>query len=152
MHEWYGHSEPPLTAEQRDVSAALLNILKGDAGQRAIAAWHMGWKPAVDASGRSWMAPFLAELLSDPYSVVRYIAFRSLRQLPGFEDFEFDYTDSDESLRERVLKAKEHWQSQALETNKASLEILLDEDGSVMHERVRAIMSHRDNKPVDLLE
>ncbi|GIT38390.1 MAG: hypothetical protein Ct9H300mP7_3110 [Verrucomicrobiota bacterium] len=36
-------------------------LLKGDAGQRAIAAWHMGWEPARKVSGGNWQGPWLSE-------------------------------------------------------------------------------------------
>ena len=63
----------------------------GDAGVRALAAWYMGWAPARAASGEDWMAPYLAELLSDPYSAVRSIAGESLQTLPDFADLDYDY-------------------------------------------------------------
>ena len=152
MEQWYGQPMPPITDQQRNVSAGLLYILKGDAGQRAIVAWHMGWKPALEASGRTWLAPFLAELLNDPYSVVRYIAFRSLRQLPAFESFEFDYTGSEEALRSKVTAAQELWQRMKLESNEGSAEILIDDQSTVLYDAVWDIMSERDDKPLDLLE
>ena len=63
----------------------LLWLLRGDAGQRALIAWSMGWTPAREASGAGWMAPFLSTLLIDPYAAIRYIAGRSLRRLPEYE-------------------------------------------------------------------
>ena len=99
------------------------------------------------------MAPFLAELLDDPYSVVRYIAHRSLTRLPGFNGFEYDYTGSEQSLSESVDRAREHWQNIDSRTNETlSSQVLIGEDGLVMQELVRSIMSRRDDKPVDLLE
>lgn len=148
MRDWYGHQPPALTDEQRDVSAALLHMLKGDAGQRAIVAWHVGWQPALAVSGSDWAAPFVAELLNDPYSVVRYIAHRSLRALPGFADFEYDYVADSESLRDAVSTAKSRWQN----ADTRSPTILIGENGSVMSERVGDIMRLRDDRPLDLLE
>ena len=58
----------PLTDEQRNVAASVLDLLKGDAGQRALAAANLGWQPAREAAGSSWMAPHLAQLFTDPYS------------------------------------------------------------------------------------
>ena len=70
----------------------MLWLLRGDAGQRALIAWSMGWPPAQRASGTSWMAPSLSVLMNDPYEAVRFIAHRSLRSLPGFADFAFAFT------------------------------------------------------------
>ena len=43
--------------------------LGGDAGQRVLFAWAMGWSPALEVSqqGRGWLTPFLAQLLVDRY-------------------------------------------------------------------------------------
>ena len=62
-----------------------LMALEGDAGQRVIAAEAIGWPPAQQASGTGWMAPFLAQLLDDPYDAVRFSAGRVVEALPGFE-------------------------------------------------------------------
>jgi hypothetical protein len=82
LARWYGTTPMPLDADERRVAAAVLWLLRGDAGQRAIVADAMGRASAKDASGAEWSAPFLAQLLVDPYSAVRYVAFRSLRSLP----------------------------------------------------------------------
>lgn len=85
LSSWYEHPspEPPLQADE--VSAALRWLLSGDAGQRALLAWHFGWAPAHAASGSGWQAFSLAVLLEDPYPAVRLIAARSLRRLAELE-------------------------------------------------------------------
>ena len=60
--------------------------------QRATAAWHFGWEPAMQASGKNFQAPLLARSLDDPYAAVRYLAERSLRKFDGYEDFAYDFT------------------------------------------------------------
>ena len=81
MADRYGNEDLKLTKEQKSISAGLLWMLKGHAAQRAVAAWHMGWEPAIEVSNPDWMAPFLIPLLEDPYPVVRYIAYRSLQRI-----------------------------------------------------------------------
>ena len=80
-----------LARARGDLAAAVQWLLRGDAAQRVIAAWHFGWPDAHEASGTHWLAPHLAHLLEDPYGVVRYVAARSLRTLPGAERLDFDY-------------------------------------------------------------
>ena len=78
-------SDPPgprLTNDQRCIAVFILWILSGDAGQRALVAWSMGWQSAQQASGSHWMGSYFAQLLEDPYDAVRFAAYRSLRQLP----------------------------------------------------------------------
>ena len=72
------HRRSRLSEDEQTVAASLLWLLRGDAGQRALAAWSMGWAPARQASGTGWMAVPLAMLLNDPYDAVRFIAQRSL--------------------------------------------------------------------------
>ncbi|HJZ88447.1 MAG TPA: multiheme c-type cytochrome [Polyangia bacterium] len=91
LARWYGQPVPNLSAEQRQVPAAVLHLLRGDAGQRALAAYSMGWSDALLASGSDWEAPLLAQRLDDPYAAVRYLAYRSLRRLPGFAAFSYDF-------------------------------------------------------------
>jgi hypothetical protein len=82
LEAWYRISPPPLSVEQRSVSATVLAALRGDAGQRALAAWSLGWDSALAASGSDWQALYLGVLLDDPYDAVRHIARRSLAGLP----------------------------------------------------------------------
>ena len=91
LTKWYGQPMANLTAEQRDLPASLIWLLKGDAIQRAITAWHFGWAPALSAAGNDWQAPFLIQLLNDPYDQVRFIAHRALRSIPGFTPDKFNY-------------------------------------------------------------
>lgn len=86
LRRWYGQPRPEV--ELSDEPAMARAALAGDAGQRALAAWHLGWAPARRASalvsgGQGWDVPLLAELLIDPYPAVRWIAFRSLSAALG---------------------------------------------------------------------
>src|SRR5262249_28122519 len=94
---WYQQPKPVLDQEQRTISAAVLIALKSGAGQRALIAWHMGWDPAKKISGEDWLAPYLAQLISDPYPAVRYIANHSLDALGQFRDIKLDFTAPAES-------------------------------------------------------
>lgn len=152
LHAWYDQPRPYLNGEQSTTSAALLHLLQGDAGQRAIVAWHVGWEPALEASGCDWLAPFLAELLDDPYSVVRYIAHRSLQQLPGFQDFAYDYTADEAKRRAGVQEAKTRWAGEPTSKHHTPRTVLLDERGEVLAGRVHELLRTRDDRPVDLLE
>jgi len=84
LAEWYGISRPALGDDEGSVAASVLWLLKGDAGQRAIVAQAMGWRPAQEASGAAWLAPYLALTQKDQYDAVRLIASRSARTLPPF--------------------------------------------------------------------
>jgi hypothetical protein len=84
LAEWYDIEPPDLTGDERTVAASILWTLSGDAVQRALMAWSMGWEEARQASGSQWMVPYLCTLLVDPYDVVRWRAQRSLRLYPEY--------------------------------------------------------------------
>jgi predicted CXXCH cytochrome family protein len=91
LKKLFNVDSPTVPKDQSELPATVLWALKGDAGQRALAAWHLGWQPAQQTSGTNWPATVLAPLLTDSYAAVRYIAARSLRTLPGFADLKYDY-------------------------------------------------------------
>lgn len=153
LHDWYDHPVPPLSDKQQSVSAAVLDVLSGDAGQRAIASWHMGWEPALETSGRDWIAPFLLERLSDPYPAVRYNAIRSLRKLPGFNSFEFDFsTPADADIWRAGREVWKRAYSTAGRKRPANGPLLFDEVGTLQDAQIRVLSAERDDRPVDLLE
>eukprot|EP00913_Durusdinium_trenchii_P028512 g26740.t1 len=78
LHRWYNQPEVTLGEDDRTVAASLLWMLKGDAAERAIAVWNVGWKPAREAGGGDWVIPYVAELLDDPYAAIRFMAARTL--------------------------------------------------------------------------
>ena len=78
LTEWYGQAAPEPTDE---VPAGVHWMLRGDATQRALAAWHMGWGPATEAADVAALRPALEALLEDPYAAVRQVAATSLRRL-----------------------------------------------------------------------
>ena len=152
LREWYGQPPPPLSADERSVSAALLWAMKGDAGQRALAAFALGWAPAQEASGTSWMAPYLAELLNDPYEAVRYIAYRSLRTVPGHAGLQYDYVADREARVAAALPVLQAWQQRAPQRTRRDPALLVADDGQLMVERMMGILRQRDNRPLFLRE
>jgi hypothetical protein len=106
LSRWYGAPPVAVEGDDRTVAASLVWLLRGDAAQRAVAAWHMGWEPARRASGDAWIAPFLAQLLDDPYSAVRFVAYRALRALPGFGDLQYDFVGAPDERRQAVREER----------------------------------------------
>jgi predicted CXXCH cytochrome family protein len=152
LKEWYGQPLEPLSAEQKSVSAALLWMLTGDAGQRSLIAWHMGWQPAKEISGWQWMAPQLAQMLLDPYSIVRFISKRSLKRLPGYENFAYDYIAPEQERLSAKAQALSIWQRQARATVSAPSEVLLEPDGSLKRKEVDRLWRRRNDQRMELLE
>ncbi len=81
LSEWYGQPRPDLTNDQEKIASGARWALTGNAHQRALAAWHLGWPDAHEALGPEAARSaryLLGHLLDDPYPAVRYIAARSL--------------------------------------------------------------------------
>ena len=157
LNRWYGTPVPEMGEDERTVAASVLWLLKGDAGQRALAAWTMGWKPAQEASGKHWQGWFLSQLLEDPYGAVRAVAHRSLRSLPGLGDFEYDYVGPPSEWRAARSRARSLWTRTVRDAGKTQrLEDLLDMP-EPLSEQQRLLLFHRllkerDDRPVFLEE
>jgi predicted CXXCH cytochrome family protein len=153
LTRWYGQPQVELAAEHQAVSANVLWLLTGDAGQRALIAWHLGWKPAQEVSGTGWIPIHLAHLLEDPYSCVRYIAHRSLRTIPGYEAIAFDFV-SGEVARAAARRRVEAVFAQAGAGTRDRLgpHVLLHADGAVDTTMVAMLAARRDDRIVDLRE
>lgn len=152
LNEWYRQPVPALSEEQKSVSAAVSWLLKGDAGQRALIAWHFGWEPARKTSSDTWMAPYLGQLLNDPYSVVRYISQRSLKRLPGFEDFNFDYigpASGRVAARDQVLRL---WRPPIQTLPSDPHAVLLDPKGQLQEDKLSTLLRQRNDRRMELLE
>ncbi len=152
LSQWYGTPEVNLSPNDDFLSAGMLWLLRGDAGQRALIAWHMGWQPAKEASGQEWFAPYLALLLEDPYSVVRYISQRSLKRLPGFEKFSYDYIGPMEDRRDARQHALEIWKRQIKSSASAKPHLLIQPNGNLQEDKVAGLLQQRNNRSLELLE
>jgi predicted CXXCH cytochrome family protein len=150
LSKWFGTPAPPLSSEHRRVSLAVLDALRGDAGQRALIAWSMGWQDAQRASGTGWMTPLLAQLLADRYAAVRYIAYRSLKQLPGFASFEFDFTAGPEQQERAREQALQLWRRSGRAGARA--EVLIGTDGDSLGSEVQSWLRQRDDQEMFLAE
>jgi len=152
LERLYGVTPPALDADDRTIPASMLALLRGDAGQRALVAWTMGWPPAQQASGTSWMAPSLSVLMNDPYEAIRFIAHRSLGTLPGFAGFTFDFTGPAKERTAGVTKVMEVWRrSGSLAEARHAPALLLDADGAMKADVLR-LLRQRDQRRIDLRE
>jgi hypothetical protein len=153
LETWYGTPRRALTAEERTIAASLLWMLRGDAGQRALVAWSMGWQPAREASGQSWMPPYLGLLLDDPYDAVRFIAARSLRSVKGMPRFDYDVNAPSAQRIAAAGLGIEAWQHRGVPGDRPNdSALLLDGDGWPILDRALALLRARDDRRVNLRE
>lgn len=146
----YGIEPPRLDEDERTIAASVLWALRGDAGQRILIAWHMGWRPAMEVSGSDWMVPFLKELMLDPYDAVRFVAGRSLSRHEGYGDLAYDYVAGAEHLQATARTVEGRWSAAPRATRGRSL--LQREDGGLESALFARLLSERDHRPVSLNE
>ena len=150
LNRWYDVPVPATMSEDdRTVAASLVTLLKGDAGQRAVIAQAFGWAPAQRASGTNWMAPYLGLFLNDSYDAVRYITARSLRTLPGFTDFPFDFVAPSEQRDAARRRALGLWRdSRDRIGRRGDPELLFNPDGSFVADRIDRLTNQRDRRRI----
>ena len=149
----YGVPRVPLAEATRHVAAGPHWIAVGDAGVRALAAWYMGWEPARQASGSDWMAPYLAEVLADPYAAVRGVGFRSLRTLPGYADLDYDFVMAKGAVGNAArVRVQALWAEQSDGERMRTPGPLLTANRKFDHEAWSHLVAARDTRPLSLSE
>jgi hypothetical protein len=151
LHEWYGQRELALLPPFDDTAAGVVWLLRGDAVVRAVTAWHMGWAPALTASGRGWQAPLLARALEDDYVAVRFLAWQALKKHDGFSDLDFAF-DADAQAR-AIFATGLLPAAYALAAPFAGRDsLLLDERGHLREPAFAALRAERDTTEVRVAE
>jgi hypothetical protein len=152
LSSWYGTEKPALSIDDQTIAAGVRWAMSGDAAQRALIAWSMGWEPAQEASGKAWLAPYLGQLLVDPYDVVRSVAHRSLRSLPGGYAAEYDYMQPAAARAHAPGTVRTAWTKAGVPPAERHERVLLDPEGRLMEETYRRLLAARDDREVILAE
>ncbi|MCC9644586.1 cytochrome c3 family protein [Rhodopirellula sp. JC740] len=149
LDEWYSIEPPKLDAQQSETAASVLWLLKGNAANRAMAAWVMGWSDAQAVSGDDWQTLYLTRAMDDPYLAVRMIARRSLQSLPHDVSQELDPLGSDTERQKAIQSILQLWKERIHPARPA---LMIGSDNQVDHEKIDAIIRQRDNTPMKLAE
>lgn len=152
LAEWTGKPQPELTEDQQTIASSVLWATRGNAGQRALLAWHMGWEPARAASGDKWLAPYLTLLMNDPYPAVRLMAWKSMRTSGEYEALDFDYIAPAESRQTVLRNAVEIWNTQTSKHTKTGRAILIRPDGRLDQGEFVRLVNDRDDTPIRWIE
>lgn len=153
LRAWYDQPEPEYTEADVAWASGARWLLEGDAAQRAVVAWHAGWGPTrTAAEADAWTPPLLAELLTDDYAVVRYIAAKALQAQPAFSDLKYDYVGPPEDRAAAAAAALSRWRaaSPALSTPPAS--VILEAPGRPAAGAAATLKGRRDQQPVYIAE
>jgi predicted CXXCH cytochrome family protein len=157
LGDWYRRPAPTLTEAHRILPDSVRLALTGDAGQRALVAWHFSWRPALQASATNWVPAILAEMLDDPYAAVRCVAERSLRATSSLVPPGYDYVADPRSrpaIRDVVW---ERWSRGVAFQNESSRAVAFPtlfhpEDLKAQGVQFDAWIARRDTGPVRLRE
>jgi hypothetical protein len=151
LREWYGQPEPKLSPEQQTLPESVRLAWAGDAGQRALIAWHYSWKPAVEISTASWIPAALAPLLADEYAAVRCIAGRSIATYPSIATPGYDYVASPAEQAVHLREIWNRWQNQTSDLTRAP-SLFASRDTAKLENQFNGLKSIRDPRPVRLKE
>lgn len=147
---WYGTPTPSLPASAGDTVLVLERLLVGDAAERAIAAWALGRPETRRAAGADFQAPFLAQLLGDPYSAVRKVACDALGTFPDFSDLPCDFLGDPVERARAQREVTSRFQAGPRRRREPTL--LLDASGALDQLRIDALLQARDDRPTTIAE
>ncbi len=84
---------------------------------------------------------------------MRYIAERSLKRLPGFEEFSVDFVGSEDQLRQAHHRALSAWeQMRDGRLDQTGEAILIDAEGRFDLATFQRLLKQRDDRDIDLKE
>ena len=152
---WYGTKPPKASsAKRKHLASGIRWALQGDAAQRVIAAWHMGWDESREASGDDWMVPILAHLFNDSYPAVRYVAYESLKKRDAFRDLEFDFDGSRQHRKTRKREVLAQWKASMGQPDDLDLarRTLIGRNGNLLSDVIEELLATQDQRQIRLLE
>lgn len=152
LSQWFQHEKQAIPDNSTNIAHAVRTAIAGDAGQRALLAWHFGWEPALQASGTNWIPPVLGQLLEDPYAAVRCIAERSLRTFPGMMPGGYDFAVAPQATagsRESVWK---HWAEAGIARESAPFLLQWPNDLPAQKAAYEELLGWRNHRAVRLRE
>lgn len=149
IENWYGTPQPKLDDEQNEVAASILWLLRGDAVQRTLAAWSLGWKASRDVAGDGWQVAFLAVELDDPYSIARYVAQKALKEFGVSIEGYSSLVSPDE--RSPVAPGIQETFPPINTLNMEGLRAVIDSNG-LNRQSLEMLLKQRDNRPVTIHE
>jgi cytochrome c554/c'-like protein len=154
LEQWYGMPKlPVLGDDDESIAASVLWVLRGDAAERVIAAQAMGWQPAQRVSGTGWMPFYLAQLLNDPYDAVRFVAYRTLRALPGFDRLDYDFVAAPRQRFDAQLRTIDLWRrDKGSGGRRVDPQLLFNPDGTPIEDVVKRLLRAQDHRRVLLRE
>jgi hypothetical protein len=154
LAEWSGNLAPDTDSKApREASATVLHALSGHALQRALAIAQLGADETLQTASVDWRARILIEGLKDDYASARLLAWQSLRKLPGFDDFEFDFIgspfDRQEQISDAVRRLRE---TDSAATSQNLMTVTGAASVDAVEDRIQQLVRRRNSARIDVLE
>jgi predicted CXXCH cytochrome family protein len=150
LSAWYARPTPSLSASAGDTALVLEKLLAGDAAERAIAAWAVGRPEAKRAAGTDFQAPFLGQLLQDPYSAVRKVACDALDGFSDFSDLPCDFLADPAERAGQQAAVTSRFLARSGRRREPTL--LFDSTGALDQARIDALLRTRNDRPTTIAE
>jgi len=144
LKQWYGIESPELPEDEKEICFTILAALKGNAVQRALAAWALGWPEAQQASSTDWAVPFLGFLLQDNYHAVRFIADRSLKRLQGNEQTQYDSLAEKKERDQSARRIVQKWLRDKANRPTVGEIFLINDQGQPLIGEINRLLKQRD--------
>ncbi|MEC8337960.1 MAG: multiheme c-type cytochrome [Planctomycetota bacterium] len=144
LKQWYGIESPELPEDEKEICFTILAALKGNAVQRALAAWALGWPEAQKASSTDWAIPFLGFLLQDNYHAVRFIADRSLGRLKGDEQTQYDSLAEKKERDQSARRIVQKWLQDKANRPTVGATFLMNDQGQPLIGEINRLLKQRD--------
>ena len=148
LTDWYDQAPLPSWAAS-PTPAAIDWLLRGDAAQRAVVAFHLGHEDSLQAAGDDWTPVFLAHTIDDPYVAVRTIARAQLHGLPGYSHIDWAPSGPPDSLAAAQEAVLQQWAVQHPTLDRPELWI---HAGKPDRKRIEKWRLMRDETPVSVNE
>lgn len=151
LQSWYKQPLPELSTDQKQLPESVRLAWSGDAGQRALIAWHFSWEPALAVSGRDWVPAALAPLLSDEYAAVRCVAGRSLSHWPEEFPTGYDFTQEFAAQQAHATKVLTTWRSRG-KPDAGFPALFSKQPADPLESEIQRLRASRDHRPMRLRE
>ena len=148
LKRWYGIESPELPPDEKDICFTVLAVLKGNAVQRALAGWALGWPAAQQASSTDWAIPFLGFLLQDNYHAVRFIADRTLASLQGNKKEQYDSLAAKKERDQASRNIVQKWLRNKDDRPTVGSSYLINETGEPMIDEINRLLKQRDTQEI----
>ena len=156
LSEWYGHPQSEIPAPFDNIAASVVWLLQGDAAQRTILAWHMGWDETFKTSSSAWRLPLLVQLLNDEYSATRFVSAFAISQLDIIgnilEDSGYHFIAPVEARRSAQQFIVNQWQVKLSPLTKANSEVLINDDGTIRTDVLQQLLKNQSKRRMIMSE